>query len=119
MPNGNLLIYDNGDYRGFYDDPNVPQASYTRVVEYKVNEAAKTVELVWKFDNNKSVFTMYTGYTQDLAGSRLAAYMWVSSTTPKILEVNANNEIIYEATINRGKTFYYRTMKVDVYGGMD
>ncbi|SRR5258706_2574994 len=119
LSDGNLLIYDNGDYRGFYDDPSVPQRSYTRIAEYKIDETTKTVELVWHFDNNKSVFTQYTGYTQDLDGTRLAAYMWVSENTPRIVEVNSKDEIIYDATINRGKVSYYRTLKVDVYAGID
>ena len=100
------------------DNPNVPQASYTRVVEYKINEAKKTVELVWQFDNKKSVFTKYTGYTQHLGETRLAAYMWVTENTPKILEIDKNNQVLYEATINRGKLSYYRTIKVDLYKGM-
>lgn len=119
LPNGNLLLYDNGAYRGFYDDPNVPASSYTRLVEYKINEPTKTIELIWQFDNNKSVFTKYTGFAQNLGGTRLAAYMWVSENTPKILEIDKNNQVIYEAMINRGKVSYYRTLKVDVYGGIE
>lgn len=119
LPNGNLLLYDNGDHRGFYDNPDVPASSYTRVVEYKINAAQKTVERVWHFDHNKSVFTKFTGYTQNLDNTRLAAYMWVSEFTPKIIEVNTNNEILYEATINRGKASYYRTLKLEVYSGVD
>ena len=119
LPNANLLLYDNGDYRGFYDNPNVPANSYTRMVEYKINELQKTVELAWHFDHNKSVFTKFTGYTQNLDHTRLAAYMWVSEYTPKIVEINTNNEIVYEATINRGKASYYRALKFDVYSGVD
>jgi hypothetical protein len=115
LSNGNLLLYDNGDYRGFYDDPNVPQVSYTRIVEFKINEAEKTVELVWQFDHDKTVFTRFTGYTRDLTDTRLAAYMLSSETTPKVIELDADNEIIFEATINRGKNSYYRTLKVDVF----
>jgi arylsulfate sulfotransferase len=119
LPNGNLLLYDNGDYRGFYDNPNVSPNSYTRIVEYKINELQKAVELVWQFDNSKSIFTKFTGYTQDLGTTRLAAYMWVSEHTPKVVEVNVNNQVIYEATLNRSKASYYRTFKVDLYSGID
>jgi arylsulfate sulfotransferase len=119
MPNGNLLLYDNGDYRGYYDDPHVSPDSYTRLVEYTINEQQKTVELVWQFDNNKSVFTRFTGYTQNLKATRLAAYMWVSAYTPRIVEVDINNLVVYEATINQGKISYYRTAKIDVYAGLD
>ncbi|MEX1239755.1 MAG: aryl-sulfate sulfotransferase [Cyclobacteriaceae bacterium] len=119
LPNANLLLYDNGDYRGFYDNPNVPQNSYTRIAEYKINEQQMTVELVWHFDHNRDVFTKFTGYTQDLEDTRLAAYMFASENTPKIVEVNTNNQVVYEATINRGKASYYRTLKLDVYSGLD
>lgn len=118
LSDGNLLLYDNGDYRGFYDNPDASSASYTRLVEYKINEENMTVQLVWKFDHGKSVFTRYTGYTQDLGATRLGAYMWVSEHTPKILEIDGDGDIVYEATVNRGKNAYYRALKMDVYEGM-
>jgi arylsulfate sulfotransferase len=117
LANGNLLLYDNGDYRGYYEDPSVPQDSYTRVAEYAINEVQKTVQLTWQFHNNKSVFTKFTGYVQNLpvTNSRLVAYMWVTESTPRILELDANNQIIFDAMMNPGKASYYRTMKVDLY----
>lgn len=119
LQDGNLLLYDNGDYRGFYDNPDAPQNSYTRLVEYKINQERMTAELVWHFNHNREVFTKFTGYTQDLDDTRLAAYMFASENTPKIVEVNKNNEVVYEATLNRGSASYYRTMKLDVYSGID
>ncbi|MEX1239764.1 MAG: aryl-sulfate sulfotransferase, partial [Cyclobacteriaceae bacterium] len=69
----------------------------------KINEQQMTVELVWHFDHNKEVFTKFTGYTQDLSDTRLAAYMFASENTPKIVEVNTANQVVYEATINRAR----------------
>jgi arylsulfate sulfotransferase len=120
--NGNLLLYDNGDYRGYYDDPTVSPFSYTRFTEYKINEQLKTVKLVWQFDYDKTVFTPFTGYVQELpqTNSRLGAYMWISANTPKIVELNANDQIIFEATLKPTlNTNYYRTYKVDVYSGIN
>ena len=121
LPNGNLLLYDNGDYRGFYDNPDVPQESYTRAVEYKIDAHQKTVQLVWQFDNSKTVFTKFTGYVQNLPGTntRLMAYMWVTPQTPRILEIDANDKVIFDAMMNPGKVSYYRTMKFDLYEGID
>jgi hypothetical protein len=118
---GNILMYDNGDYRGYYDDLNSPQNSYTRLVEYKINEQSKTVQLVWQFDNNKTVFTKYTGYVQELpeTNSRLAAYMWVTENTPKIQEISASDQVVFEATLKPNNAVYYRTYKVDLYSGID
>lgn len=115
ISNGNLLLYDNGDYREYYDDNLSPQISYTRVAQYKINEEQKTVELVWQFTNNKEIFTYYTGYTEYLPNSKyLIAYMNAPGPdTPKVIEVNEAGTILYESTINTG--FSYRTYKYDIY----
>ncbi|HLT73166.1 MAG TPA: aryl-sulfate sulfotransferase [Cyclobacteriaceae bacterium] len=117
-PDGNLLMYDNGDYRGFYDTPLAPRESYSRIVEYKINEQDMTVELVWEFNNNKAVFTRFTGSTQFLNETRLAGYASMSENTPRVAEVTKDNDVVYEATINRGKASYYRIQKVDIYAGV-
>lgn len=119
LPNGDILLYDNGDYRGFYDDPNVPSESYTRIAEYRINENDMTVQLTWQFTNNKTLFTRFTGSTQFLGEKRLAGYMAISEETPRIVEVNIDGEVLYDAVINRNKAFYYRASKVDLYAGMD
>ncbi|MDZ7691549.1 MAG: aryl-sulfate sulfotransferase [Balneolaceae bacterium] len=36
LPNGNILLYDNGNYRNFYNGPI--EDNYSRAVEYKINE---------------------------------------------------------------------------------
>ncbi len=119
---GNLLMYDNGDYRGYYDNPNVPQDSYTRLVEYKIDEKLKTVQLFWQFAGDRKYFTKYTGYVQELpysGGGKLGAYTWSTSNTPRILELNGDNEVIFEATLSQKVSTYYRIYKIDVYGGMN
>jgi arylsulfate sulfotransferase len=121
LQNGNILLYDDGDFRNYYDNANVPQVSYSRAVEYAIDEQAKTIRLVWKFDNNKTQFTPYTGFVQNLSNSnRIIAYMDGSgngSTGPKIVEIDNNNQILFDADINPG-SFYYRGLKVDIYQGI-
>lgn len=117
---GNFLMYDNGIYRGFYDNPNVPQNSYTRLVEYQINDQAKTIRLKWHFDLNKSLFTKYTGYVQELPTSqtRLGAFLWSSENTPRILEIDAANQVIFEIALKQSNTPYYRALKTDLYLGL-
>ncbi len=116
-----ILLYDNGDYRNYYDDNSKPQKSYSRMVEYKIDESNKTVQLVWSYDHNKEVFTPYTGSIQQTGPhSRLVGFMWGSSNSPKIVEVDKNKQIMFEANLNLGSSStYYRTFKYDLYSGID
>ena len=122
LPNGNILLYDDGDFRNYYDNQNVPQVSYSRAVEYAIDEQAKTIKLVWEFDYNKTQFTPYTGYVQQLTNlNRVIAYMdgaYISGATgPKIVEINPTNQVLFDADVNYG-AFYYRGYKVDLYDGI-
>jgi arylsulfate sulfotransferase len=120
LQNGNILMYDNGDFRGYYDNPSVPQVSYSRAVEYTIDGQAKTIQLVWEFNNDKSLFTRYTGFVQQVSPTnRLIAYMdgSLGDDIPKVVEINDKNQIVFDATINKG-AFYYRTAKYDLYQGI-
>lgn len=49
-PGGTILVYDNGNYRARPFRKKTPgNRSYSRVVEYKVDEETKTVRQVWEF----------------------------------------------------------------------
>jgi len=123
LSNGNILLYDDGDYRGFYDNPNVPLKSYSRALEYKLDEVNRTIQLVWSFNNNKSIFTQYTGSVEqfDASNTRMIGFMDggpnVVGEAPKILEIDSQNNTVFEANVNLG-SFYYRAMKMDLYSGI-
>lgn len=49
-PAGTILMYDNGNYRALPFDPPTPAPeNYSRVVEFRVDEVARTVEQVWEY----------------------------------------------------------------------
>ncbi len=50
MPAGTLLLFDNGDNRNF---GNLPGAPYSRAVEYRIDEAAMTVQQVWQYGKER------------------------------------------------------------------
>jgi arylsulfate sulfotransferase len=114
-PNGNLLVYDNGDFRGYYDNNAVPGDSYTRILEFKIDEANKKIQIVNQFDNNKQVFTKFTGTVnfQEQTSSIFIGYMYLPSYS-KIVEIDANNAILFEATFT-GDMGNYRGLKLDLY----
>ena len=50
MPNGNLMLYDNGSYgtSPFNEQPRRAKA-FSRAVEYKINEKTKQAEITWQY----------------------------------------------------------------------
>ena len=127
LPNGNILVYDNGIYRGFYYDQNVEQNSYTRVVEYRVDEDNNTIELVSEFTYN-DINTISTGdvdYIDETEGYLIGFMNRTSNSTttdtPKILELSSNKEIRFEANIDVGVAprNYYRAERMHLYDGLE
>ena len=58
LPNGHLLLFDNGTNHS-------PQAS--RAVEYAIDPVAKTATMVWQYVPQPPVFNTFTGSAQRLA----------------------------------------------------
>lgn len=117
LPNGNILLYDNGNYRNYYD--NKPLNQYSRAVEYEIDKEAGTVKKVWEFDYNQQIYTIATGDVDLLDNdNRLIGFNWISDNSPKIVELSPNDEILFEADINRSEVFYYRSEKIRLYSGL-
>jgi arylsulfate sulfotransferase len=60
MPNGNLLVFDNGDNRNYEGTTN-----YSRVVEYEIDEANLTVKQIWSYGKNRGDET-FAQYVSDV-----------------------------------------------------
>lgn len=124
LPNGNVMIYDNGDYRGFYDNPDVTRNSYTRIVEYEIDEFNNKVKLVSEF-SYKNINTPFTGDIDYIAetGGYLIGFMNATSnselvSTPKILELSSTKEILFEVDIDPNAASYYRAERMHIYDGL-
>ncbi|NNE03693.1 MAG: aryl-sulfate sulfotransferase, partial [Eudoraea sp.] len=48
MPNGNLLVFDNGTYRNYENN-----SKYSRAVEYNINEEDKKVAQIWQYGKER------------------------------------------------------------------
>jgi arylsulfate sulfotransferase len=113
-PDGNLLVYDNGDYREFYPGTTAKQA-YSRLVEYSIDEQTKEIQLVREFNFNKEIYTKYTGsvgYQPDQR-TTLIGFMYTSDVllNAKIVEVGDQNNIIFEADLSPDMA-NYRALKL-------
>ena len=58
LPNGNLLMYDNGNARSSYRPGDVP---YTRAVEYEIDEANRTARQVWEYRGDEPYYAPFGG----------------------------------------------------------
>ncbi len=63
MKNGNLLLFDNGNIKS--------NNQYTRVVEYELNEVAKTAKKVWEFRLTPDYYTAQMGSVQELENGNI------------------------------------------------
>jgi arylsulfate sulfotransferase len=116
---GKIHVFDNGQFRGWYADNSVPGESYSRGVEYLVDEDNMTVQITWQFDSDQR-FTPFTGDIDYLAnGNYLIGFAWgtVDNDAPRIVEVDRDGNIVFEAVINNGEQ-EYRAEKFNLYDGL-
>jgi hypothetical protein len=103
LPNGNLLLYDNGTR-------HVPQQ--TRAVEYRLDTRAKTADMVWEYRHNPLRYVPFTGAVQRLAsGNTLIAY----SNYGTVTEVDPRGQVVWEGTVMRSEGDagdFYRAIKI-------
>jgi arylsulfate sulfotransferase len=77
---GRILIYDNGNHRS-YEDPLPPSESYSRAVEYRIDEEAGTVRQIWQYgtERGSELYTPFIGDADYLEnGNRLIVFGGVS-----------------------------------------
>ncbi len=100
LPNGNLLLYDNGLAR--------QPKPYSRAVEYEIDAQKKEAKIVRQFDYGQQYFTPITGSVYALSPDTwLVFYAYLNRQNGKLqpsrlLKVNpTNGKIDWEVTISR------------------
>jgi hypothetical protein len=102
LPDGHLLLYDNGTRH---------QPQETRVVEYALDLAAHTATLVWEFRHSPPIYTSFVGSVQRLAsGNTAIGYGLAGHAT----EVTPDGGVVWEADLQvDGKpTLAYRMTRI-------
>ena len=102
IPNGNLLVFDNGTFRNYENNIH-----YSRAVEYKINEKNKTVEQVWQYgkERGKEFFSNIIGDVDFLPGPNnvlvTSGYLTNGAILHgKIVEVDyESGEEVFEASL--------------------
>jgi hypothetical protein len=90
LPNGNVLLYDDGN-------SHTPPES--RAVEYQLDANAMTATMVWQFRHSPAIFTMVTGSVERMSnGNTLVAFAFAGTVD----EVDPSGHVLWEATIMNG-----------------
>lgn len=107
LPNGNVSIFDNGTQ-------HTPQ--YSRGVEYRLDEQAKTATMVWEYRHVPDYYVSIQGGLQTLPnGNRVLG--WGSAANdgaPGITEVDSTGRVVFEAAYPK-QMFVYRATKYPVW----
>jgi len=102
LPNGNIIVFDNGPFRNYNNQKN-----YSRAVEYEVNEADKTFKQVWQYGKERGA-KLFSSIVSDvdLLPKTKNILMTSGFVSPKdnhrakVVEVSIkDNTEVFEATV--------------------
>ena len=96
LANGHLLYFDNGNISGGGVTPN--DRTYSRAVEYALDETNMTATLVWEFRHTPDISVPCTGAVKRFAnGNTLIDWGCAVPTSGYIAtEVNALSQVVFE-----------------------
>ena len=100
MPNGNVILFDNGDNR------NYQGGSYSRAVEYEIDAGQMTVRQVWSYGKARGGET-YSRIVSDVDYHESSNHVFFSagavansSVYGKIVEIDyTSNTVLFEASV--------------------
>ncbi len=99
LPNGNVSLFDNGDFR-------LPLLS--RGVEYALDEQNMKATLVWQFQRTPVIYAPAMGYVQRLSNGN-SIIGW-GAVNPTMTEVHSDGSVALELTFPPG-IYSYRSYK--------
>ena len=96
MANTNIMFFDNGSLAS---QGSLAGRTYSRAVQYQLDETNMTATLVWQYIHNPVVLTPTEGIVKRFTNGN--TYVgWVSAaqqgTGPVLTEVNASNQVMFE-----------------------
>jgi hypothetical protein len=101
IANGDITLFDNGNFH---------TPSFSRAVEYKLDEVAKTATLVWQFRHTPDLPSSAMGSVQRLANGN-TVIGW-GAVTPSATEVTPDGKTVFEVSLPDG-IFSYRALRFE------
>ncbi len=103
LPNGNLMLFDNGDNRNY-----TVGSEYSRAVEYKIDESQKTIQQIWTYGKErggeiKSSIVSKVIYYEDVDHVLYTpgAVRFGGEDYGKVLEIDRlSGDVVFEATVS-------------------
>jgi hypothetical protein len=94
LANGNYILFDNG---------NTHKPPFSRAVEYRLDQRAKTATLVWSYRPRPDIFSGFFGFAQRLAnGNTLVTF----GPQGSVHEVSASGHLVWKLTAPSGYAVY-------------
>lgn len=135
LPNGNLLVHDNGNFRASaFNSPVAESQNYTRSVEYAIDEENMEVSQVWEYgpDAEDVIYSRSRGDSDwmPLTDNVLTTFAHVayvdhvaeSPFNARIIETNRDGDVVFDLEVSRptSNTFVYRSERIhSLYGGTE
>jgi hypothetical protein len=91
LSNGHYTLFDNGNER----DP-----SYSRGIEYKIDEENKTINRVWEFEAEKAVFGPSGGSVQRLPSGNTVHCYGGQVSSPSVIEAHFDGSVAWSLGFN-------------------
>ena len=115
LANGNITLFDNGTFH------NTAQP-YSRAVEYRLDEQAKTATKVWEYHHDPEVYGEAMGYVQRLSNGN-SLIDWGSCDSVAITEVKPDGSTALEIKFNPGiysyRAYKYTKDQIDILKGKE
>jgi len=122
MPNGNVLLFDNGDSRNF--DGSQP-VHYSRAVIYKINSADLTVQQVWAYGKERGAetFSRIVSSVKYLPGKDHILFSPgygvpnSSGSGGKVVEIDYKTKnVVFETSISSANGWgFHRVKRIEMY----
>lgn len=112
LPNGNLLLFDNGLLDPAECTPGGAERTFSRVSEYAVDQVAKTARLVWSYSDG-TYATAAGSVQRQPNGNTLVG--WGRNTVRLATEVNSAGDKVFEIRAFRGdsNSTSYRVLRFE------
>lgn len=99
LPNGNILVFDNGNPCPPEDLSGPERANLSRAVEYEVDQQMRTAKLVWQY-SRAGIYVTAAGSARRLSnGNTLIG--WGNASAATATEVDLEGNIVFDLTAHR------------------